>query len=230
MAEKNHRNELKGKDKFLAGLSTFLVKNKALLWILLAVAAAVIIAVAVFDSIAEKKANIASESVELIQEKYNKWLSDAEDVDKEALEAEIIEEADRIAVDYSSTFAAQRAVYIKGNISFINEDWAAASTFFIDAAALNSDSYLAPITLMLAASSLENDGKYSEALNVYSDIYARYDKIFPDIPRVMLSMARLNEQIGDFSSATDSYNLLLDNYPGSGWASFARTRLIQMDK
>ncbi|MBI9108731.1 MAG: tetratricopeptide repeat protein [Spirochaetales bacterium] len=227
MAENKHKTELKGKDKFLTGLSIFLVKNKVLLRILLAAAAVIIITVAVMDSISERKANISAESVEVIQEKYTQWLS-AEEADKAALETEIIGEAERIAEEYGSTFAAQRAIYIKGSLSFQNEDWDSASEIFLEAAALNSDSYLAPIALMLAALSNENAGKYSDALLIYTDIFAQYDKIFPDIPRVMLSIGRLNEQIDDSGAAIDAYNMLIDKYPGSGWASFARTRIIQM--
>jgi uncharacterized protein YozE (UPF0346 family) len=228
MAVNNHKTELKGKDKFLSNLSTFLVKNKVILLVLLAAAAAAIVVVAIIDNVSERNANIAAESVELIQDKYTQWLSAEEDADKTALEAEIIAGADELEADYSSTFAAQRAVYIKGNISFQKEEWTMASELFIESAVHNTDSYLAPISLMLAAAAYENNAEYAKALGVYNDIYDSYDKIFPDIPRVMLSIGRLNEQTEDTTAAIDSYNSIIDNYPGSGWASFARTRLIQM--
>lgn len=229
MAVNNHKTELKGKDKFLASLSNFLVKRKVFLLILLAAAAVIIAAVAVIDSVTERKANLAAESVELVQEKYADWL-EADEADKEALEAEILEKIDAITDQYHSTFAAQRAVYIKGNIEFQKENWTAASENFLESADMNKDSYLAPISMMLAGSAFENGGSYEEALGVYNDIYADYDKIFPDVPRVMLSIGRLNEQTGDEAAAIDAYNELIDNYPGSGWASFARTRLIQIEE
>ena len=228
MAETNHGKELKGKDKFLAGLSNFLEKHRFFLWGILIAAAVIIAAVAVIDSVTESKANEAAVQLEDVQKQYDSWL-EAEEADKDALEAEIITETERIAAEYESTYAAQRALYMRGNLSFQKEEWADAASFFSSSAAENSESYLAPIALSLAASSYENDGKYSEALDVYRSVYESYDKIFPDIPRVMLSIGRLLEQTGDSEAAADAYNDLLDNYPGSGWASFARTRLIYLE-
>ena len=83
---------------------------------------------------------------------------------------------------------------------------------------------------MLSGSSYENAANYAAALKIYIDVYDNYDKIYPDVPRTMLSIGRLYEQTGDIDSAIEAYNNLLDNYPGSGWASFARTRIIQLDK
>ena len=148
--------------------------------------------------------------------------------DKDAFEAELVAAAETVIADYDATFAAQRAEFILGSISFIDENWSDAAAFFNDSAAHNRDSYLAPIALMRAASALENAESYAEALAVYEDVYASYDKIFPDVPRAMLSVGRLKEQTGDAAGAVESYNELLDKYPGSGWASFARTRLIKI--
>lgn len=227
---KDNRTELNGKAKFLAGLSSFLEKNKTLLIIILAVIVATIIIVGVIDSVMSKKANEAAAAIEMVQKDYDTWLALADDDEgKTTKKAELTNAIDDFLEGNSSAYATQRALFLKANIIFQGEQWADAAVLFADSAETNKDSYLAPIALMLAASSFENAESYKEALDIYISVYTNYDKIYPDIPRAMLSIGRLHEQTGNKDTAIEAYNELLDKYPGSGWASFARTRIIQLD-
>ncbi len=224
------RTELKGKDKFLADLSSFLEKHKYFLLIALAVIVVAIIVVAVIDSAVEKKVNVSAALIEQVQKDYDDWIVlDDEDSDKAQKKDDLLISLDSIISDYPSTYAEQRAYFLKANISFSEESWTDAASLFSTSAEVNRESYLAPVALMLSASSLENAADYQKAIERYRDICDKYDKIYPDVPHAMLSIARLYEQTGDIASATDSYNELLDKYPGSGWSSFARTRLINLD-
>ena len=224
------RTELKGKEKFLHDLSLFLEKNKIILFIILAVIVAAIIIVAIIDSSTEKKANQAAFAIEQVQKDYDAWTAMADDdSEKAASTTSLFEQLDAVISDYNGTYAEQRAFFLKGNIKYSNDAWSDAAEFYSASAEVNRDSYLAPISLMLQAASLENAENYSAALSVYIDIYENYDGIYPDVPHAMLSIGRLYELTGDNDSAVDSYNNLIDKYPGSGWSSFARTRIIQLD-
>ncbi|HAK45065.1 MAG TPA: hypothetical protein DCO79_03985 [Spirochaeta sp.] len=224
------RTELSGKDKILAKLTSFLEKNKTMLWIILAILVAAIIVVAVIDSVTSKKANESAQRIESVQKDYEEWLGiEEDDSEKDAEQQILVEELDAVISEYPSSYAAQRALYLKAGINFKNNEWAEAAVLFTESADVNRDSYLAPIALMIAASSYENAGSYQNAIDIYLNIYADYDKVYPDVPRAMLSIGRLQEQLGNKDAAVDAYNELLDTYPGSGWASFARTRIIQLD-
>lgn len=225
------RTELTGKTKFLANLTSFLEKNKTILWIILALAVAAIIVIAIVDSISEKKENESAQMIESVQKDFDEWIAitDEEDDDKNAKQQTLINELDIIVSDYPGTYAAQRAFFLKAGINFESGEYAEAASMYTESAEVNKDSYLAPISLMLAASSYENAENYQNALDTCIEVYDNYDKMYPDIPRTMLSIGRLNEQLGNEAAAIDAYNELLDTYPGSGWASFARTRIIQLD-
>ena len=229
MSEKSRKHELKGKAKFLAALSSFLEKNKVILLVILAVVAAALIIITVVDTVSSNKANNAAAMAEDVETVYEQWLSTADDDSLKAdLESGMLEDLDDIIADYPKTYAAQRAYFIKANISFQNEDWSSAAGSFSDAASVNRESYLAPVSLALAASSYENSDEFQKALDIYMEIDENYRDSYPDGPRVMLSIARLYEQIGDKTAAVDAYNSMIDTFPSSGWTSFARTRLIQI--
>ena len=224
------RTELKGKEKFLAGLTSFLEKNKTILFILLGVIVAAIIVVAVIDSVTDKRANASAERIEAVQKDFDDWMVlEDDDSEKPAKQQALLDELDGVISDYSATYAAQRAFYLKGGIYFQNENWSEAASLYEDSADINTDSYIAPISLMLAASSYENAGEYQKALDIYIRVSDVYKDTFPDVPRAMLSIDRLNEQLGNNDAALEAYNSLLDVYPNSGWSSFARTRIIQLD-
>ena len=199
---KDNRTELKGKAKFLAGLSNFLVKNKTLLIILLAAIVAAIIIVGVVSSVSDKKINEAAAAIEQVQKDYDAWLALADDDEEKASKtAELTDRIDGLLSGKTSAYATQRALFLKANIIFQSEKWTDAAVLFTESAEANRDSYLAPIAFMLAASSYENAGAFNEALNIYKDVYADYDRIYPDIPRAMLAIGRLLEQTGDKDAA-----------------------------
>lgn len=226
----DRKREQTGKEKFLNNLSSFLEKNRIILFIILAVAVATIAIVAVIDSSMEKKANKAAAAIEEVQNLYDEWSSSADDDSGKAeKKTELVNEIDSIISDYSGTYAEQRAYFLKGNISYSTEAWSESADFYGKAAEVNPESYLAPISLMIQAAALENAENYSAALSIYMNVYENYEKSFPDVPRAMLSIGRLYEKTGDTASAKDSYNELINKYPSSGWSSFARTRLIQLD-
>ena len=138
------RTELKGKEKFLAGLTSFLEKNKTILFILLGVIVAAIIVVAVIDSVTDKRANASAERIEAVQKDFDDWMVlEDDDSEKPAKQQALLDELDGVISDYSATYAAQRAFYLKGGIYFQNENWAAAAvSLSLILPHINSESYL----------------------------------------------------------------------------------------
>ncbi len=227
MTEKH--TELNSKQKFLNSLSNFLEKHKYKLLIILAVIVIALIVASVVDNFSQKKAETAALAIEDVQKEYDEWMNITDETEKTSAKDAVFDKIDSVISDYPKTYAGQKALFLKANISFSEENWADSAKYFIDSASVNRESYLAPVSLMLAASAYENAENFTEALKTYLDIVENYDGIYPDVPHAMLSAARLYEITGDTESAKTSYNNLVDKYPQSSWASFARTRLIQLD-
>ena len=73
--------------------------------------------------------------IEQVQKDYDDWLSlDAEDADKSLKRDDLQARLDSIISDYPSTYAGQRAYFLKANISFSEESWSDAAALFSDSA------------------------------------------------------------------------------------------------
>ncbi len=232
MATSKNAKELSGKQKFLNGLSSFLEKNKKLLIILLAVIFVAVIVSAVITNLSEKRNNEAALSVEALQEKYVEWQSftDEEEADKTALEQEIIADAETLISEYKGSYAAQKAYFLSGNMKSAAEKYDEAADYYVKSSEVNKKSYLAPVSIMLAAISYENSGNDEKAIGMYQNIAENYSDTYADAPRAILSLGRLYEASGDIDKAVEYYNSLIDEFPSNGWTDFAHTRLIQLNK
>lgn len=222
------------KELFLDGLAGFLQKNRIfMLSFLLAIALFFI----VFAIVSEVKSHRVEESTlmaENLEARYDTW---AENMDKEEeekpdnlseIEEDLISQADEIWETYPNLYAAQRALYVKGNIFYKKEDWASAAEVFITLQERFQDSYLAPIALHIAAIASEEMDDIDGALELHNLIVSLYSETYPDTARSIFTLGRLYEYKGQYEEASNQYNILISEYTTSNWTKLARDRIIYL--
>ena len=147
-------------------LAVFLTERRALVIGVLAVVVLIIIAAAVWvpvrDNLADKNARAAEELDEL----YSDWMYAAED-EKSGLEEEFLAMASQTLDSSSSSYAAQRALFMRGQYYINKEMWEEASADFIKLAGDFPKSYLAPVALFNGASTMEEAGDSDKAAEYY---------------------------------------------------------------
>jgi len=224
------------KEKFLSGFSSFLSMRRKLLVLFAIVLLLSIIGVAIYS---EVRASITDRSTALIEDLEDRYFEEldrlAEDIDNqrriEILEP-ILSSLDNIIRRYRGHYAAQRALYLKGEIYFEAQQFERAAENYSALANRYRRSYLAPIALNNAAVSYEELGDNDSAIRYYRRIIDRYYNDYPHISHVLFSLGRLHEATGDFSGAVEYYNMLNDRYANrdwtSDWAVFSRNRIIYL--
>jgi len=217
------------KERFLNSLSNFIQTNKVILIILVSAIAAFLIAFAVISevnkSIIEKSTTLA----EQVQQDYSDWISETEESKKNELESSILEQIDEILEKYSRRYAGQRVLFVRGNVFFEKEEWEQSANDFLTVAGDFPESYLAPISMVNAATAYEEAGMIDKAIEVYNNYIDKYEEFTYDIPRALFTLGRLYELKDDVESAKDTYNKLIDNFPSSGWTNLVRNRIIYLN-
>ena len=66
------------------------------------------------------------------------------------------------------------------------------------------------------------------ALELLNRLVDLYDAQSAEIPRALFSIGRINEGLDQIVEAAESYNQLIDDYPGSSWTNLARDRIITL--
>lgn len=223
------KKELSKKDTFLISLSNFLQKNRIIFIIIII---ALIVGIIAFTVVRESINNRVEKSTALAeeaQELYNQWVTEVDDSQKQVYREDCFELTDRIIEKYPKFYAAQRALFIRGNIYFDEENWQESSAAFESLYRDFPDSYLAPIALNNASVAYENEGKTEEAVDTLVKLTEAYKDSFPDVARIYFTKGRLYEELGDTEKATGEYEILVDDFPNSNWTKLARNRIIALE-
>jgi tetratricopeptide (TPR) repeat protein len=223
-----HQEKITGKQKFLNNLNSFLAKNSKILIAIFAVLIISVISLALFSSIKSSKNEESALAIEKIQNSYTEVLGKSEEESYNAELDKIIESLDSVIKNYSSYYAEQRALFLKGDILFARKDFDKASEAYTSYAEKFANTYLAPIALYNSGVCAEESGEFDKAINIYETILDKYKKSYPDISRVIFSIARLYETTENYDKAFENYTELVDNYQNSGWTNFARDRIIYL--
>ncbi|MCL2704915.1 MAG: tetratricopeptide repeat protein [Spirochaetaceae bacterium] len=224
------QNELTARQKFLKSFSSFLSSRGKLLLLLLIVLILAIIGIAINSEI---KSSIIEKSTVLIEEledKYNSEFSNFEENSDDPKKAELMEtilsSLDDIIAKYSSYYAGQRALYMKGEIYFTEKQYDKALESYTALANKYKKSYLAPISLNNVAVCYEELGDNDSAINYYKKIIDNYSTNYPNIPHALFSLGRLYETKEEFNTAIEYYNMVADKYADSDWTIFSKNRII----
>jgi TolA-binding protein len=86
-----------------------------------------------------------------------------------------------------------------------------------------------PVTKFDKAKDLQNDGKYSDAITQYKSFIA--EKEYPNlVPFAQYNIARSYRSMGKMTDARDAYKKVMDLYPASEPAQWAKDELKELDK
>ena len=223
-----HQEEITGKEKFLNSLNSFLAQYSRILIIISVLIVTAVISIAVSGTFKSGKNEESAMAIEKIQTEYTDLLAEKENEPADEDINKIIASLDTLIKDYSSYYAEQRAVFMKGDIYFTNKDFEKAAASFNEYAEKFPKTYLAPIALYNSGICSEELGKTDEAVKIYESVKEKYAGSYPGIAGILFSIGRLSESTKDYEKALSSYNDIVDNYVNSGWTNIARDRIIYL--
>ena len=189
----------------------------------------VIIGIFAYFQIQENRANEAAQMAEELQRDYEAW-QDAEGEEQSTLEEAIQDFIDELVDRYSGTYAASRALMIRAEIDWEQEEWPAAAEIYVRVAEEYRESHVAPVALFNAATAEEAAGNPETALAHVDTLIERYGdgEPTPELARALFTRGRLNEELQNYEIAEDAYDRLVDDHPESSWTNLARNRIIAL--
>ena len=224
------QREPSGSEKFLQKLSSSIYNLRYILIAVLGTLAVVVITWAIVSEVTANRTETSTILVEKAEEKFQNWIDEEDEELITRLADELLVDLDRILDDYPKRYAAQRALYLKGNFYFRTENWEQAAQAFLEITDRFASSYLAPVAAINAAVSYEEAENYQQAITVYLRIVEDFADTSPEIPRVLFSLGRLTETTGGTKEeALEFYNRLIDEHVSSSWTNLARDRIIYLN-
>jgi tetratricopeptide (TPR) repeat protein len=204
------------------------MKKKSLVIAMLAIVVVIIVAAAVWSPIKQNLSNKDAMLAEDIDDSFSEWLYAEDDVkaEKEAAFMGLIENA---VNSKGASYAGQRGLFIRGQYYVSQKEWEKASADYAMLAERYPKSYLAPVSLFNAASTLEEAGNTEEAVLFYAELLEKYGKIAPEAAEALFNLARLSEEKGDKVKAKEYYEQLITDYSSSDWKNIAKTRILIME-
>ena len=220
--------ELTPKQKIMAGLSDFLNSNRTVLLVILGILLAAVIAFAVGTEIRRSVLERTTRRVELAEELLSDMLNETDEERSASMAAELMKELDDIISDHPRLYAGQRALFIRANIWYLQENYEQSFEDFIKLAESFPESYLAPLSISYAAVAMEENLRPDKAIEAYERLIAAYPNTM-HVPHSLFALGRLYEETGDGEKAKQYYNRLIDDHSSSNWTSLARNRIILLD-
>lgn len=189
----------------------------------------VTIGIFAYVQIQENRANEAAQMAEELQLDYEAW-QNAEEEEQSVLEEAIQDSIDELVDRYSGTYAASRALMIRAEIDWEQEEWPAAAETYARVADEYRDSHVAAVALLNAAAAEDAAGNTETALGHVDTLIERYadGEPTPELARAFFARGRLNEELRNYEIAADAYNGLVEDHPESSWTNLARNRIIAL--
>jgi tetratricopeptide (TPR) repeat protein len=216
--------ELSRKERIIEGASTALYKLRFVLLGFLAVFVVFVVIYLIVGEVTARRVEQSTTIVEAIEDDFNDWLESEEGEARDSGATDLLERIDSVLSKYSRLYAAQRALYIRGSMFFLTGAWEESMESFVELADRFPKSYLAPVALINAATAMEEGERYPEAISLLERVVAGVET--PERASALFSLGRLHELQGSVEKAVESYELLLDDHPSSGWTNLARSRII----
>jgi len=210
-------------------LSIAIQKNSKILLGLLALIVLVVLGLLIFNSIQLKSLEKYTQEIEAIQDEYAQLELITDEDKKTESTNEVFKKLDLLIINSPKNYALQRALFIRANLNYQSKEWDKAIEDFKNVALDFPNSYLAPISLINAASAYEEFAKIDDAIETYRLVINGYAKISPEIPNIYFSIGRLCEQKNDTEAALEEYNTLVYTFPDSNWTNLARSRIIYLE-
>jgi len=210
-------------------LALLIQKNSKILLAFIVLIVVIVLALLVYNSFQLKNIEKYTQEIESIQDEYTTLTTTVDETEKVTLEKAILIKLDKLIASSSMNYALQRALFIRANIYYQNQEWDKSIADFNLLAKDFSNSYLAPISLINTAICYEDSNRLDQAIETYHLVIQDYSKVSPEIPNIYFSLGRLYEHQGNIDSALTEYNNLVDSFPDSNWTNLARSRIIYIE-
>lgn len=182
----------------------------------------------VVSEIRQKRIERSTVLVERVEADLYTWIETEDLAEVDAKLGDLRGRLAYILDTYPRLYASQRALFIQGRLSYQIELWDDARASFVELADRFPKSYLAPIALASASTAMERAENPKAAIILLERVVDEYSTLFPEIPAILFSLGRLNEQIEENEAAIAYYEMLLDEHPASGWTNLAQNRIIDL--
>lgn len=203
--------------------------RKPLIWGM-AIFVVALIATFAYLEIQQRRAEESLARIEEAEGLYESWVDAREAGEDEAAEG-IRVNLDTVIQDvlrrYPRKYAANRALFLQGEMYRHMEDWVTAGESYRQTAETFPRSHLASVSLYNAGAAFEEAGNLPAATESFEELIDRFSTSpSPLVPRALFSLGRIAEEEGDSAVAQGHYQQLVENHPGSSWTSLARSRII----
>lgn len=224
----SRETEVSKKDLFLEKISNFLYNNRTVLLVLLAIIILGVIGFSIYSEFSNSINEQASQGVEKAQELYGEW-TEAEVGEKEEIENEFFDVCEKVLTEYADSAAAQKVLFIRGQVFAEKEDWQNAVNDYIDLAENFAVGHLTPIALTNAAVAYEAIENIDKAIETLERITKDFKGKSIEYAHAVFSLGRLNEEKGNLDEADTFYSELIEEFPSSGWTKLAKNRKIYIN-
>jgi len=220
--EKTDSGNVSFKDK----INDFIQRNRKIILTVTCVIAAAFIGAVVFLAVKDTLDKKELARIDDLNRRYETVKYNTEANEGEA--DNLISELEAFA-GTKSGYPAGKAWSIIAEIYSSREWWPQAEEAWLKAAKAGNNTFLAPIALFNASAAAEEQGRLEQAIDLLQQCLSHKFE-FPAAPRAQFSVGRLNEQLGNFSAASESYRALLINWPDLPvWPQLARSRIATIE-
>ncbi len=219
--------EMESKPRITTRLADFIQRNRILFLVVMIVLIVFVVGYFSYTEWQRRARENSTVMAEKAQELYQSWQDATDESKKQGYEQDLVASLEQILRRYPHQYAAQRALFIRGELSYAREQYDQAAQAFTDLQGRFQKSYLAPIALVNAAVSREQEDKGEQALELYRRLVSEYKDSYL-VPHALFSIGRLSEAADDIPAAVEVYNRLRDEHPLSSWTKMARNRIIEL--
>jgi predicted negative regulator of RcsB-dependent stress response len=208
-------------------LSHYIHQARYALWTVLILAVVFLVGYFVWTEVNNRLASESTSAVEAMAEVFSNWQSETNAEKKAALEKNLMDGLDRLVSRYPRQYGAQRALFIRAEVSYANKAWEKAASDYQEVARRFPHGYLASIALYDAAVCVEQQGNADAAQALYIMVADSY-KDSALAPRALFDAARLDEGKGAYDEAGKKYGQIGSDFPSSTWDTLAKNRMIAL--
>lgn len=209
-------------------IAKLFMSSRIVLIILVCVVIGGIIGYFIFSEINKVAQEESATAMEKVIDDYMKdYRAETDEVLKEELRIKIIDTFSKIEESYSGQYAAQKSLFLKGNLHFDSKELDLAYECYVELSEKYSESVFAEEALLTAGICQEELGNIDIAIEHYNKFKTKYRDSYL-VPRIIFSLGRLYEEKEDYVSAKENYDILKTDYRNTNWTRYAINRIIYL--
>ncbi len=226
MSTKAAREDVKENQSVPALISGFLIKNRKVILVAIAVLFVAFLAFVAVTVVQERTTSQIDAKVAVFIDDWAEAKSAGNEAALASAEDGILASLAEITGKGVASPARARAHLLAADIRYSRKDWAGSRDSYLAAAADAPRVYTAGIALFNAASCEEELGNADSALSLY--VKAANDASFNLKPRALFNIGRIEEQRSKTKEAIAAYEDLVEKYPDNSWSLLAKSRILAL--